>query len=244
LEASLESTTWKAVWERRTVAACGVADADILEDLIKADGFDTGMGDYSVSQWRELTKHISELLKISQDDSVLEVGCGSGAFLYCLNKLTGCTVAGIDYSAPLVETAEMHVPGRFQVSDANALPFPDGNFDIVISHSVFQYFPNTEYASEVLSEIHRVLKRGGKGCLMDLNDKECEASYHEDRRKLYKNPEDYDNKYATLRHLFFDKTEFVRSLQTRKCFDVKFFPHYIPEYLNSRFRFNLTFQKA
>ena len=39
--------TWKEIWERRSFQASGVTDVNLLESLIKADGFDTGMGDYS-----------------------------------------------------------------------------------------------------------------------------------------------------------------------------------------------------
>lgn len=236
--------TWKEIWERRSFQASGVTDVNLLESLIKADGFDTGMGDYSEAQWWELTKQISTLLGITTKDALLEVGCGSGALLYCINRITGCSISGIDYSAPLVDIARKHVPGQFECSDARDLPFPANRFDFVVSHSVFQYFPSKEYADNVLSEIHRVLKKGGKACLMDLNDKSCEESYHEDRRKLYKHPEEYDQKYGALKHLFFDKDAFVLSLQVLNFVNVQFFPHQIPDYINSRFRFNLTCEKS
>ena len=239
----MKSTNWKDVWATRSFNSDSVNDTSPLDALIKADGFDTGMGDYSVTQWWELTKHISERLSVSRRHSLLEVGCGSGAFLYCIRKLTQCSVTGIDYSASLIEIARKYVSGKFVVSDAKVLPFSKQCFDFVISHSVFQYFPSKEYANNVLSEIYRVMKTGGKGCLMDLNDKCCEKSYYESRRILYKCPEEYDAKYQGLNHLFFDKDDFVRSLQKQGFSNVQLFPHCVPEYLNSRFRFNLTFER-
>ena len=51
------------------------------------------------------------------------------------------------------------------MGDAEALPFPDGTFDAVISNGVFNLTLNKEKA---LQEAHRVLKPGGRLMLADM----------------------------------------------------------------------------
>jgi SAM-dependent methyltransferase len=44
-------------------------------------------------------------------------------------------------------------------ADAEALPFPDGSFDLVLGHAVLHHLPNL---SRAFSEFHRVLTPGGR----------------------------------------------------------------------------------
>ena len=53
----------------------------------------------------------------------------------------------------------MCIRDRFQTGDALAMPFPDGQFDLVICRHVLQAVPD---APKVLKEIRRVLKPGGR----------------------------------------------------------------------------------
>ena len=55
--------------------------------------------------------------------------------------------------------------GCGQVADAEALPFPDNDFDVVISNGVFNLTPDK---AKALSEAHRVLKPGGRLLLADM----------------------------------------------------------------------------
>ena len=47
---------------------------------------------------------------------------------------------------------------RFQIADAQKLPFPDDHFDVVHCHALLMHIPDT---LAVLAEIRRVLKTGG-----------------------------------------------------------------------------------
>lgn len=55
------------------------------------------------------------------------------------------------------------------VSSANALPFEDESFDGVLSFGVLYYLPYTRM-KQAISEIWRILKRGGKAFILMKSD--------------------------------------------------------------------------
>ena len=98
---------------------------------------------------------------------VLEVGVGLGADHQQFAE-AGAELYGID----LTEKAVEHTRKRFaylgcesnlSVGDAEELDFPDESFDLVYSWGVLHHSPNTHKA---ISEVYRVLKRGGGARIM------------------------------------------------------------------------------
>jgi SAM-dependent methyltransferase len=74
----------------------------------------------------------------------------------------GAVVFGVDISEPTVRQAEAAFANsglRGVVSDVRRLPFRDGSFDAVYSMGTIEHFHDPETA---LSEIHRVLRPGGR----------------------------------------------------------------------------------
>lgn len=73
--------------------------------------------------------------------SVLDVGCGRGAFARTL-VAEGVKVTGVDPLAEAVEEARAAVPeGDFQVAGAEALPFADQSFDVVVIVNALHHVP-------------------------------------------------------------------------------------------------------
>ena len=121
--------------------------------------------------------------------------------------------------------------------------FQNTEFDVVFSHSVFHYFPNLDYAENVLATWCKRIKSGGKLVLMDLNNKSTEQNYHAERMLAYKNPAQYYQSYEGLNHLFFDKAAISQSLLSLGMTNVNFFSHAVENYGNAKFRFNLICDK-
>lgn len=89
--------------------------------------------------------------------SVLEVGCGKGA--YALDLLArGFDVQGVDIAKRPVEYLQGMVSDRFNVADVRALPFKDNQFKTVIAINVLQYIP-LEDLDVVIRELYRVSER-------------------------------------------------------------------------------------
>jgi ubiquinone/menaquinone biosynthesis C-methylase UbiE len=230
--------TWKEIWERKGDV---VSDDIELKDLIAIDGFDTGAGEFSVDSWLSLVEEIKLELDINGSHRVLEVGCGAGAFLLPIS-ISGANVYGIDYSNPHIQLCKKIMKsGIFRTSEARNIPFEDSFFDAVISNSVFQYFPNLEYAEKVVCEIARVSKKHGRVALLDINDASKKDEYELIRRSALGDDE-YDRLYGSLSHQFYEKEWFERIAINLdlKC-EVR--DQDIVGYKNSKLRYNVFLKK-
>lgn len=114
-----------------------------------------------VGRWRALLwSHV-------QGECVLEIGVGTGKNL--AYHPSGARVIAIDLSPKMLERAEHEAarigsPVTLQLADAQALPFPDANFDTVAATFVFCSVPDPVLG---LREARRVLKPGGQLLLLE-----------------------------------------------------------------------------
>ena len=103
---------------------------------------------------------------IQLTDRVLDVGCGGGKAISRILEETRREVAGVDHSPEAVKTARSVnraavASGRLRVveSSVESLPFRDGLFDVVTAFETTYFWPELQAG---LTEIHRVLNRGGR----------------------------------------------------------------------------------
>jgi ubiquinone/menaquinone biosynthesis C-methylase UbiE len=79
---------------------------------------------------------------LSDDDRVLDVGCGTGSLAFALPEIANvANVTGIDLTDPYVEFARARNADpriSFQQADARALPFEDDSFDRAFSMLVLR----------------------------------------------------------------------------------------------------------
>lgn len=92
---------------------------------------------------------------------MLDVGCGSGALSEAALAAGAARVTGVDLSPAYVESTRALLGGeraRFEVADAQALPFPDASFDAAASGLVANFLPEP---LRMAREMRRVVRPGG-----------------------------------------------------------------------------------
>ena len=105
-------------------------------------------------------------------ERVLDVGSGPGFLAAAIAEAVGKSgsVCGVDISEPLLEVARLRCEDRYRIEfrhgDAAQLPYPDEDFDAVVSTQVLEYVPDVDAA---LAELHRVVRPGGRVGLLDTD---------------------------------------------------------------------------
>lgn len=104
------------------------------------------------------------------DGLILDLACGSGRHLVEFER-RGFPAVGLDLSAQLLRRAADEAPElRLVRGDMRLLPFADAGFDMVTNFfTSFGYFAEPEEDRQVLEEIRRVLRTGGRFALDFLN---------------------------------------------------------------------------
>ncbi len=118
------------------------------------------------------------LPELPQDAQVLDMGCGTGKETRALReRYPAAKMTGLDLSAGMLDFARQHYEldnCQWAIGDIEELPFNEQQFDLVFSSLAIQW---CECLSEVLAQVHRVLKPGGwfvfstlaAGSLSELN---------------------------------------------------------------------------
>jgi SAM-dependent methyltransferase len=92
----------------------------------------------------------------------LDIGCGTGVLTdTILARSAPAAVVGIDSSEGFIAHARRHMQdprAKFEVGDAEALPFEDGTFDVVVSGLVLNFVRDQE---KFVAEMKRVLCSDG-----------------------------------------------------------------------------------
>lgn len=92
----------------------------------------------------------------------LDLGCGNGAFTERLiSRCAPSEVTGIDPSKEQLAYASVRpgaMPAKFQLGDAEKLPFADGSFDAAVMALVITFVPDP---AKAVAEMTRVVRPGG-----------------------------------------------------------------------------------
>ncbi|MEX0607023.1 MAG: methyltransferase domain-containing protein [Halofilum sp. (in: g-proteobacteria)] len=100
-------------------------------------------------------------------ERVLDVGCGTGVLLAELGRQQPqARLTGVDLVGEMLAVAQERLPEETELmtAPAEALPFEDATFEVVISSSVLHYIRQPQRA---LDETARVLVPGGRLVLTD-----------------------------------------------------------------------------
>jgi ubiquinone/menaquinone biosynthesis C-methylase UbiE len=151
-----------------TFLAANQADAASPVDLtaVKTRQQDAwSSGDYAVvgTTLQIVGEQLCEVLDLRSGQKVLDVAAGNGnASLAAARRW--CDVVATDYVPALLERARERADAErltieFRKADAEALPFPNARFDVVMSTFGVMFTPDQDRAA---TELLRVCKSGGK----------------------------------------------------------------------------------
>ncbi|MFO0585570.1 MAG: class I SAM-dependent methyltransferase [Anaeromyxobacter sp.] len=122
-------------------------------------------GDFAVigSTLQLVGESLAEAADVRSGERVLDVACGNGnAALAAARRFAHVT--GIDFVPALLERARARAAAdglalELREADAEALPFPDGAFDVVLSTYGVMFTPDQAKAAR---ELARVTRHGGR----------------------------------------------------------------------------------
>ena len=156
-----------------------------LESYVKADWWRHIFNanylrtDGDVVNDESITKHEVEVfagvLNVNKEAYILDLCCGQGRHVLEMARQGYSNVHGLDRSHYLVNRARSMAKKEglrvsFKEGDARKLPFPSDHFDVVtILGNSFGYFETRQDDIQVLEEIRRIMKSGGK-LLIDITD--------------------------------------------------------------------------
>jgi len=151
-----------AVTDSQDLRPTGKADLKALKTRQQAAW---SSGDYAVigTTLQIVGEELCEALDVRSGQKVLDVAAGNGnASLAAARRW--CEVVATDYVPALLERARERAAAdrldmQFREADAEALPFPDNSFDVVVSVFGVMFTPDQDRAA---AELTRVCKRGGK----------------------------------------------------------------------------------
>ena len=139
----------------------GSIDAEAFREF-EHNGWERAAPAYPVTFGRVTALVLESLLDaahVARGDRLLDVACGPGLAAAAAIR-RGAVATGIDFSSAMVEVAHRLCPvAAFHVADAMALPFSDGQFDVVVSNFGLNHTPDPDRA---LAEMVRVLRPGGR----------------------------------------------------------------------------------
>ena len=94
--------------------------------------------------------------------NVLDIGCGTGAFLRMYQK-EKCNIFGIDVSPAMLKVARNKLgdDADLKLCDATDTCFSDNKFDLILSSTVLHEM-SQQVRENVLKEAKRILKKDGR----------------------------------------------------------------------------------
>lgn len=140
---------------------------------------------YPLKQMQAWAAQTVRRISALRTDSILEIGCGQGLFLFRLLPLCRSYTAtdfshnALDYIDEKLAVRRNEAEVRLLCREAvNFEGFSDRNYDTVVLNSVVQYFPGVQYLEEVIENALRVVKPDGAVFIGDVRNFDLMSAFH------------------------------------------------------------------
>jgi ubiquinone/menaquinone biosynthesis C-methylase UbiE len=159
--------------------------------LHAAWSYDLLVGILTLGRERSLRRKMLRPARLQPGESVLDVGCGTGSLALEAKRAVGPSglVYGVDASPEMIARAgrkarKAGLEIAFANAPAQALPFPDGRFDVAVSSMMLHHLPRSS-REQCAREMRRVVKPGGRALAIDF-DPAGRGSGFLDRLRLHR----------------------------------------------------------
>jgi ubiquinone/menaquinone biosynthesis C-methylase UbiE len=143
--------------------------------LHAATSYDLLVGMLTLGRERSLRQRMLHPARLQASESVLDVGCGTGSLAIEAKRavLSGGLVHGVDASPEMIARARRKarkagLDVAFATAPAQALPFPDRRFDVVVTSMVLHHLPRSS-REQCAREMRRVVRPGGRVLAIDFD---------------------------------------------------------------------------
>lgn len=180
--------TWKDRWDTIYDMAAQSSEGKEQSEQ-KIDGI-------LLEQWQDsekLVQQASEWLEVSVErikklhaQHILEIGSGGGQLMFELAPYASSYLA-TDYAETAIEKLQQkldatpakwkHVTAKANAAD-DFTELSNKSFDLIVIHSVAQYFPDTQYFLKVIEESLKHVQDGGCLFIGDMQGKNTLTMYH------------------------------------------------------------------
>ena len=142
--------------------------------LHKAAQYDFLLWLLTLGRERTFRERALSLAGLSAGESVLDIGCGTGTLAIAAKRRVGKKghVCGIDAAPEMIGRAgkkakKAGLEVDFKKALVESLPFPDGQFDVVLSTLMLHHLPG-KLRNRCAAEVRRVLRPGGRFLAIDF----------------------------------------------------------------------------
>ena len=146
-------------WLAKKLSSSEVGHSDEMKSALESD---ETFAEYRLSLVQQVTDAATRFDVPIKDRVVLDLGCYDGAISMGYLDFGAKRVIGVDIDAEAVARAQKDYQGEnaeFHLSTIEGIPLSDNSVDTICCFDVFEH---VEKPSEILKEISRILKPGGK----------------------------------------------------------------------------------
>jgi cyclopropane fatty-acyl-phospholipid synthase-like methyltransferase len=224
---------WRTVWQAKGLDPPDLSgDPDqVLLGLMQLAGYDSATSSLDPEIHHVQVRYLRDRLRLHPTETVYEVGCGAGAMLYSLRPACAA-VGGCDFAGSLVALARAVLDSAdLTVCEASAMS-REPRYDVVISNGVFLYFPDREYARQVVRSMAAKATRAV--AVLDINDAATREEFEAVRRARQGRRH---TGYAGLSQLYLER-DFFRRLAVELDMTCRIEDSVMTGSANGSYRFN------